>query len=120
MRAGRSGGRSAWRCLLGRPESDRGTEQAGRRPVLVVQTDRANAVSPHTIVVPFPTKIRQALLPSHVLVRAGTCGLAADSVALCEQVRVCDRSRLTQKAGPLPPQVMDQIGAALKAILDLS
>ncbi len=41
----------------------RGTEQAGRRPVLVVQTDRANAASPHTIIVPFTTRIRRALLP---------------------------------------------------------
>ncbi|MEH2247049.1 type II toxin-antitoxin system PemK/MazF family toxin [Nostoc sp.] len=27
-----------------------GTEQAGIRPVVVVQIDRANAVSPHTII----------------------------------------------------------------------
>ncbi|MBM4035693.1 MAG: type II toxin-antitoxin system PemK/MazF family toxin [Planctomycetes bacterium] len=97
----------------------RGTEQAGRRPVLVVQTDRANAASPHTIIVPFTTRIRGALLPSHVFVRAGTGGLSEDAVALCEQVRVCDRSRLVQKIGTVPQHVMDQIGEALKAILDL-
>ena len=98
----------------------RGTEQAGRRPVLVVQTDRANPASPHTIIVPFTTKIRRALLPSHVLVPAGTGGLQEDSVALCEQIRVCDRSRLTQQVGTLPPQEMDQIAQALRAILDLT
>ena len=97
----------------------RGTEQAGRRPVLVVQTDRANTASPHTIIVPLTTKIRQALLPSHVFVGAGTGGLSEDSVALCEQIRVCDRSRLGQRVGTLPPQVMDRVGQALKAILDL-
>ena len=32
-----------------------GTEQAGVRPALVVQIDRANTVSPHTIIVPFTT-----------------------------------------------------------------
>ena len=97
----------------------RGTEQAGRRPVLVVQTDRANPASPHTIIVPFTTKIRHALLPSHVLVRAGTGGLSEDSVALCEQIRVCDHSRLIQRVGTLPPRAMDQIAQALKAILGL-
>jgi mRNA interferase MazF len=97
----------------------RGTEQAGRCPVLVVQTDRANPASPHTIIVPFTTRIRRALLPSHVLTRAGTGGLSEDSVALCEQLRVCDRSRLLQKIGTVPLHVMDQVGEALKAILDL-
>lgn len=29
-----------------------GTEQAGLRPAVVVQIDRANAASPHTIIVP--------------------------------------------------------------------
>ena len=42
----------------------KGTEQAGIRPVLILQIDRANAVSPHTIIAPFTTKIRQTLLPS--------------------------------------------------------
>jgi mRNA interferase MazF len=48
-----------------------GTEQAGIRPVVILQIDRANAVSPHTIMAPFTTKIRRKLLPSHVFVPAG-------------------------------------------------
>lgn len=39
-----------------------GTEQSGVRPVVVVQTDKANAASPHTIIVPLTTKIRQRTL----------------------------------------------------------
>jgi mRNA interferase MazF len=35
-----------------------GTEQAGTRPALILQTDKANSVSPHTIIAPFTTKIR--------------------------------------------------------------
>ena len=61
-----------------------GTDQAGIRPVLVVQIDRANRVSPHTIIAPFTTKIRQTLLPSHAPVPAGEGGLTQDSVLLCE------------------------------------
>jgi mRNA interferase MazF len=60
----------------------KGTEQSGVRPVLIVQTDRANVHSPHTIIVPFTTRIRQKLLPSHVLVPAGEGGLTQDSVVL--------------------------------------
>jgi len=57
-----------------------GTEQAGIRPVVILQTDRANSVSSHTIVAPFTTKIRAALLPCHVVVPAGVGGLQQDSV----------------------------------------
>lgn len=61
-----------------------GTEQAGIRPVVILQIDRANAVSPHTIIAPFTTKIRRALLPSHVFVSSGVGGLNQDSVILWE------------------------------------
>lgn len=45
-----------------------GTEQAGIRPVVILQIDRANLVSPHTIIAPFTTKICRALLPSNELI----------------------------------------------------
>jgi mRNA interferase MazF len=49
-----------------------GTEQAGVQPALIIQIDRANTVSPHTIIAPFTTGIR----------RAGIGGLTHDSVVL--------------------------------------
>jgi mRNA interferase MazF len=45
-----------------------GTEQAGIRPFALLQIDRAKALSPHTIIAPFTTKIRRALLPSNELI----------------------------------------------------
>jgi mRNA interferase MazF len=39
-----------------------GAEQAGIRPTAIIQIDRANLVSPHSIIVPFTTKIRKVLL----------------------------------------------------------
>jgi mRNA interferase MazF len=90
-----------WRADL---SPTRGTEQSGVRPVLIVQTDRANPHSPHTIVVPFTTRIRHVLLPSNVLVPASEGGLSQDSVALCEQIRVIDTGRLMVHLGDLSPQ----------------
>jgi mRNA interferase MazF len=97
----------------------RGTEQAGVRPVLFVQTDRANASSPHTIIIPFTTRIRHKILPSHVLVPAGEGGLPQDPVALGEQIRVVDNARLIHKLGDLPGARMQEVADALRAILDL-
>jgi mRNA interferase MazF len=105
-----------WRCDLA---PTRGTEQSGVRPVLVVQTDRANAASPHTVIVPFTTRIRQRTLPSHAVVPAGEGGLTQDSVALCEQIRVIDTGRLLTKLGELTSQRMQDVDSALRAILEL-
>jgi len=76
-----------------------GTEQSGIRPALIIQIDRANEKSPRTIIIPFTTKIREPILPSHVKIAAGIGGLTKDSVLLCEQIRVIDRKRLVRKLG---------------------
>lgn len=97
-----------------------GTEQSGIRPVLIVQMDRANAASPHTIVVPLTTKIRQKTLRSHVRLTAGEGGTTEDAVILCEQIRVIDKGRLRNRMGALSDERMDEVDAALKVILDLA
>jgi len=96
-----------------------GTEQSGIRPALVIQTDRANASSPHTIIAPFTTKIRGALLPSHVEFIAGEGGLAEASVLLCEQIRVIDKKRLVRRVGTMGEQELAKVATALKVILGL-
>jgi len=96
-----------------------GTEQAGIRPVLVLQIDRANAASPHTIIAPFTTKIRQSLLPSHVMITKIFGGLHNDSVLLCEQIRVIDKSRIIRVLGHLDDKKMEQVDKALSTILGL-
>lgn len=96
-----------------------GTEQAGIRPVVVLQIDRANAVSPHTIIAPLTTRIRRALLPSHVLIPAGTGGLSQDSVVLCEQIRVIDTRRIVRVLGHLDDAHMEEVARALRTILGL-
>lgn len=96
-----------------------GTEQAGIRPVVIIQIDRANAVSPHTIIVPLTSKIRRSLLSSHVFIPAGIGGLNQDSVILCEQIRVIDKSRIVRVIGYLEGEYMVQLGVALSNILGL-
>ncbi|MBI4556673.1 MAG: type II toxin-antitoxin system PemK/MazF family toxin [Candidatus Hydrogenedentes bacterium] len=96
-----------------------GSEQSGRRPAIVMQVEAANLRSPHTIVVPFTTKIRQRILASHVLVRAGTAGLIEDSVALCEQVRVIDMRRVVRVLGRLDDDQLREVESAMRVILGL-
>ena len=77
----------------------RGSEQAGTRPVLVVQNDAINAFTSTVLAVPMTTNLRRAKLPSCVQVSKGEGGLAGDSVLLCHQLRVLDKTRLIHKLG---------------------
>ena len=97
-----------------------GTEQAGIRPVVIIQIDRANTVSHHTIIAPFTSKIRRALLPSHVFVPSGIGGLTQNSVILCEQIRVIDKSRIIKVIGLLDEDYMMQLQVAISNILGLN
>lgn len=97
-----------------------GTEQAGIRPVVIVQIDRANSVSPHTIITPLTTKIRRVILPSHVFIPAGIGGLNQDSVVLCEQIRVVDKSRIIRVIGHLDDEYLNNLAIALSTILGLT
>lgn len=99
--------------------STKGTEQNGIRPVLIVQTNRANTVSPHTIIVPLTTKIRNKILPSHVFISKTIVHIVEDSVILCEQIRVIDKTRLIKKIGVLPMDLLIEVNTSLKIILDI-
>jgi mRNA interferase MazF len=96
-----------------------GTEQSGTRPAIVLQIDRANAVSPHTIIASFTSKIRKTLLPSHAFVPAGQGGLSQDSIVLCEQIRVIDKRRIIKVLGHLDDPYLEDIDEALRIILGL-
>ena len=96
-----------------------GTEQAGIRPALVVQINRANAVSPHTIIIPCTTKIKEVKLPCHVRIPAGVGGLVEDSILLCEQIRVIDKRRLIRRTGSIGEEYLREVAVAVEAILGI-
>jgi mRNA interferase MazF len=99
-----------------------GSEQHGRRPVIVISHDAFNQTQGwrSIIVVPLSTSAAQAGRgPSAVLLPEGTGGLAKDSVALCHQVTTLDRSKLTQRIGELNSMDHRQVEDGLKAAMDL-
>jgi mRNA interferase MazF len=87
----------------------RGSEQAGVRPVLVFQNDVVSKYTTTVLAIPFPTNLRRAALPSCLKVAKGDGGLTSDSVALCHQLRVLNKSRLYQKLGEIAPETMAAI-----------
>jgi len=84
----------------------RGSEQAGKRPVLIFQNDNISQFTTTVLAIPLTTNLRRALLPSCVQISKGDGGLVSDSVALCHQLRTLDKTRLQQKIGSIPQQTL--------------
>ena len=87
----------------------RGSEQAGTRPVLIFQTDSINRFTTTIITIPFTTNLRRSTLPSCVQVQTSEGGLTSDSVALCHQLRVLDKTRLVRKLGKVSDSILREI-----------
>jgi mRNA interferase MazF len=73
----------------------RGSEQAGRRPALVIQNDAGNSSDsyPNTIVLAMSTKGRP--VPFHVRIEPSTTtGLRETTYIKCEQILTISKARL--------------------------
>jgi mRNA interferase MazF len=101
------------------PDPVRGSEQAGRRPALLVSRDSINSASPVVVVVPLTTWRGQRLYPSDTLIRRGEGGLQVDSVALALHVRAIDRQRLRGRLGEVAQATLGQVEEALLQVLDI-
>ncbi len=97
----------------------KGSEQAGHRPVLVIQNDVSNQYASTTIVAPLTTTVFPKRYPTHVPLQKGIGGLRANSTVLLSQIRTVDKSRLGRKVGRLTPDLMHRVNEAIKISLDL-
>jgi mRNA interferase MazF len=89
-----------------------GSEQGDCRPVLIVQNNIGNKHSPTVIITPITSKLLKNPLPTHAFIPK-SCGLDTDSLILTEQIRVIDRSRLSEYIGCAEASVMSQVDRAL-------
>jgi mRNA interferase MazF len=99
-----------------------GSEQTGRRPVIVMSHDGFNQTPAwkSIIVVPVSTSASQGRRgPTVVELPGGSIGLPKANCAVCHQVTTLDRSKLTRRVGVLPPEFLREVEVALKAALDL-
>jgi len=99
-----------------------GSEQTGRRPVIVASHDAFNQTAGwrSIIVVPISTSSSQARRgPTVIEIPAGIGGLPKTSFAVCHQVTTLDRAKLARRVGILPGEILDELGAGLKAAMDL-
>jgi mRNA interferase MazF len=86
-----------------------GSEQAGIRPVIIFQNDLVSKFSSTAIAIPLTTNQRRATLPICLLIEQGNGGLNQDSVALCFQMRVLDKTRLIRTLEQLNSEIIAQL-----------
>ena len=98
----------------------KGSEQAGRRPVVVIQNDVGNEAAPTVIVAPLTTKSFTKHYPINVHVPHGLAGLKEHSTIVLSQIRTIDKTRLDRKIGHLPPPYLKQVDQAICISLGLS
>jgi mRNA interferase MazF len=96
-----------------------GSEQGGRRPVLIIQNDANNQYSPVIIVASITSTPARTARPTDVLIPAGEAGLAKPSRVLLNQLRTLDKRRLERYVGRLSATQITQIDEALKISLSL-
>jgi mRNA interferase MazF len=94
-----------------------GSEQAGRRPGVVVSADRLNE-SPAGVVIVVPCTTTPRGLPSHIEIEPGTSGLDEVSYAKCEDVTSVSEQRLIARLGAVTDEGLFAISRALRFLLE--
>ena len=95
----------------------KGSEQSGRRPVVILQNNIGNKFSPTTIIAIITTKSKREL-PTHVeLYKDEVNKLKHDSVVALEQITTIDKDRLKFKIGELSENDNIRVMEAMKISL---
>ncbi len=98
----------------------RGSEQAGIRPAVIIQTDAANRNPhyPNTIVLTIGTKGKA--VPFHVAVNPSEeNGLNETSFVKCEQILTISKERLIRRVGRLEDERLETAAAAIHRVLEV-
>lgn len=79
----------------------KGHEQAGLRPVLILQSDILNERLNTTIAAPITKNMLSKGFLTTIFLPRKTAGLTEDSLALLFQIRALDKTRLLKKMGKI-------------------
>ncbi len=96
-----------------------GSEQAGTRPVLIVQPDFMDDFLRTTIVVPCTTNLKWSRFSFCTPLAVGEGGLSRASVALGHQVKALDKIRLKFRLGQVTPDALTRVEKSLAVAQEL-
>ncbi|ONI40075.1 hypothetical protein AN640_05910 [Candidatus Epulonipiscium fishelsonii] len=96
-----------------------GSEQAGIRPVLIIQNNIGNHYSPTVICVPLTSKCKKDMPTHYTLTKEQYDFLTYDSIVLCEQIKTISKSRLSHRIGMVTKEDMKFVGEKLSVSIAL-
>ncbi len=94
----------------------KGSEQSGKRPVVVISGNTMNSTLPVAIVCPLSSQVKKyyGCVP---LAKTKTNGLKSDSEVLTFQIRTISQDRLTKSIGKITHQQLQRVHDGLNKIL---
>jgi len=93
------------------------SEQGGIRPVLIIQNDIGNKVSPNVIVAAISSKFKNSL-PTHVALDESV--LFMKSVVLLEQISTISKNRLMGYIGSVKGKKMHMVDESIRISLGVT
>ena len=82
-----------------------GSEQGGRRPVVIIQNDDGCVYSPTVTMVPMTTAIKKLFQKSHYILRYSDC-IRYRSMVEAEQIQTIDKDRIIRRIGHVETVVL--------------
>ena len=95
-----------------------GSEQGGRRPVLVLQNNDGNFYCPTLIVAPLTSRLKKPNQPTHCCFEK-VRGLAEPSMVSLEQIKTIDKCRIEKYLGRMTKEQMLKVEDAIKESLGM-
>lgn len=110
-----------WEIYFCNLDPTEGSEQKGRRPVLVISTDSVNHNLTVSTVLPLSSvKENDRIYPTEVLLPVSVSGLPKLSVAMVQQIRTVSHSRLQNKVSMITDEETRQkVSTAISDYFDL-
>jgi mRNA interferase MazF len=97
----------------------RGSEPAGKRPVVVLQHERFNRTKLATaVVVAITSRIKYADLPGNVRLRKGEAGLPRASVVNVTQIATFDRAWIGPRLGALSGSRLFEVWSGVRLVCE--
>ena len=95
----------------------RGSEQAGKRPALVIQNDIGNEKASTTIVSAISGSVK--IYPMNIKIDPPEGGLERPSIVKTAQILTVSKERLEKRLGRIGAKKMEEVNHAIKLSLDL-
>jgi mRNA interferase MazF len=110
-----------WGVFWAELDPARGSEQAGRRPVLVISKEEVNQALPIVTILSLTSaKPGRKIYPTEALLGSNTTGLPKDSIAMAHQIRVIAKERLGEKCGCITlEEIKLQVRNSIRTYLDI-